>query len=279
MQHLSESDIEEILSSIRSRTKDSNLGFFSKPFLVDYHGESLVVKQYLPIKDPQILNFILENHSLYIQRLKEMGVLIPSTRMVQIPAGTKTQIIIIQEAFKSDELLRNKIQSAGESELMTLCSKAYDQVILYGLMQGSRGDIGYHPSLRNLAYRADKTYYYDTFPPMAMEQQRLNDLIITMAPFGRMLKPLINPKWINRVSDEYYYFDKMYEGVVGSCCRLRPELASLILEFSKDYLGESQIDPFVKQAAQKLLQKPPRLSGLWTGIRSLSGNEGKPNIS
>jgi hypothetical protein len=84
---------------------------------------------------------------------------------------------------------------------------------------------------------------------------------------------------INRVSNEYYYLPKMFIGIVGSCCRLRPELADEILAFSKAFASESEvIAKAEREAIAELLKTPPHLSKLWRTWRRLSGNIGKPNV-
>ncbi len=93
-----------------------------------------------------------------------------------------------------------------------------------------------------------------------------------------ILSFLFLPPWINIVTDEYYCFDKMFTGITGSCCRLRPEYANAILKFSTDYINNSACPPELKQKITRILTTPPELPGIWTFFRKLSGNVGKPNI-
>jgi len=85
---------------------------------------------------------------------------------------------------------------------------------------------------------------------------------------------------INKVTDEYYHLDKMFTGIPGSCCRLRPDDAGKILQFSRDYVKSSAgLSAPEKESILALLNKPPQLPRIWILIRKLSGNVGKPNIS
>jgi hypothetical protein len=72
----------------------------------------------------------------------------------------------------------------------------------------------------------------------------------------------------------------MFTGIVGSCCRLRPDDAEKILEFSRGYVNRSDVlTGHEKESTLALLKKPPELPRIWILIRKLSGNVGKPNIN
>ena len=138
--------------------------------------------------------------------------------------------------------------------------------------------IGFHPTLRNYALRDGSLFYFDTFPPMLMNQRELNRIILRMSPYGSLFKIFFPLTWINLVSNEYYNFDKMFTSIAGSCCRLRPENANAILAFSIEFINSTSCTIAEKQKITRMLKSPPDLPALWIFIRRLSGNVGKPNI-
>jgi len=237
-----------------------------------------MIKKYLPVKDLALINAIITNHNEYIRELKATGIKVPDT-LIEVQKDKKGyQIIIIQEAFRKDELFRDKVEKAGDTDIISLCSLILDETIRFISNRKDPAGIGFHPTLRNYALHEGELWYFDTFPPMLMRQNELNKVIIRMSPFGRIIKPLIPVKFINLVSNEYYNFEKMFTGIVGSLCRLRPELSSAVLAFSKEYITNSRCSFQEKNNILKKLESPPHLPGIWTFFRRLSGNEGKPNI-
>jgi hypothetical protein len=113
-----------------------------------------------------------------------------------------------------------------------------------------------------------------------MKQRDLNRLILKMSPYGGLLKKIIPLRLVNKVTDEYYGTDKMFTGIVGSCCRLRPDDAGIILSFSREYVENSVfLSEEEKESILKILRMPPQLSKIWILIRKLSGNKGNPNIN
>jgi hypothetical protein len=84
---------------------------------------------------------------------------------------------------------------------------------------------------------------------------------------------------LNRVSDEYYNLDKMFSGIVGSFCRLRPADADMILGYSRTFVKDSNdLSSEQKETITRAIINAPRLSGTWLFIRRISGNKGRPNI-
>jgi len=205
---------------------------------------------------------------------------IPDTFIFCRPTGKKHQIVIIQDSFRDEELLRNRAMEASPDELSSLCSLVFGDIINFWRSREKSPDTGFHPTLRNYVLHEGNLHYFDTFPPMLMKQRDLNRVIIKMSPYGKLLKRILPPVIIKKVTDEYYQLDKMFTGIVGSCCRLRPDDAGKILQFSRDYVKSSAglSDP-EKKSILALLNKPPQLPRIWILIRKLSGNVGKPNIS
>jgi hypothetical protein len=275
---ISESDTDLILSEAASGNADSNLGFFSKPFRINFKDTELILKKYSPVRNFDIISGIIENHGRYIQELRNIGINVPDTMIRTLHIKGKFQIFIIQKAFRKDELFRNLFEASSESELLKLCKLIYDETLKYLNHRKKSMDIGFHPTLRNYALHDGSMFNFDTFPPMLMAQRELNKIILKMAPYGSFFKIFIPLTWLNFVSNEYYNFDKMFTGIAGSCCRLRPESANAILSFSVDYINSSTCSLAEKQKITRVLQSPPNLPGLWTFFRRLSGNVGKPNI-
>ncbi len=257
----------------------SDCGYFSRPFRVSGDSGELIVKTFLPIGKRALVDFILHNHEQYVAELKAIGIRLPDTFITSIRHNNKQLIVIVQEPFREEELLRGIISNARLEEIKALCSLLFAEILKFFYRDKRLQEIGFHPSLRNYALRDSKLWYFDTFPPMLMDQKKLNHIIIAMSPFGKMIKKITPQFMINRVSNEYYFIDKMFIGIVGSCCRMHPELKDEIMEFSKDYVAKSsEISPEDKTSILHLLKTPPSLSKLWVTWRRLSGNTGKPNV-
>lgn len=278
MLEISQSDAELILSEALSGAADSNLGYFSKPFRISFRDNELILKKYFPIRNYDIVSAILQNHDDYISALGKIGIRLPDTIIRAVRIRAKYQILILQEAFNRDDLLRTRFETAPEQELLKICKLIYDDVLRFINYPKETMNIGFHPTLRNYALHDDTLFFFDTFPPMLMDQKELNKVIIRMSPHGACLKNFIHPSWINIVTNEYYNFEKMFTGITGSCCRLRPEHADTILKFSTDYINNSYCVAATKQKITRILTTPPELPWLWTFFRRLTGNVGRPNI-
>ncbi len=280
MNPLSQEDIDLILADIESKERSSDLGYFSKPFRV-FHGErALFIKLYFPVSSEEYISYIIDIHNEYVRELKHAGLSIPETIIRTRITEKKHQLVIIQDAFRDEELLRNHIIRGSIEEVESLCTMVFDEMLLFRENKNKNIDIGFHPTLRNYCVHENKLWFFDTFPPMLMGQRDLNRLIIKMSPYGGLLKKIIPVRMINKVTDEYYHLDTMFTGVVGSCCRLRPDDSENILIFSRQYVNKSvRMTEKEKGDILKLLNKPPQLSKIWILIRKISGNTGKPNIN
>jgi hypothetical protein len=273
-------EIDKILSSTESKKTSSDLGYFSKPFRAYLADKEVIVKLYLPVKNYSLVSSIIKNHNDYITELRLTGLKIPETTITFKQAGNKHRLVIIQESFRDDELLRNRILEASVSELTKMCFLVFDDIMKFWKRERNTIDIGFHPTLRNYSLHEGNLYFFDTFPPMLMNQRELNHLILKMSPYGGWIKNLVPLRLMNKVTDEYYHLDKMFIGIVGSCCRLRPADARKILTFSNEYVNDTvMLSESEKVSVVKLLKKPPELSKTWILIRKLSGNTGSPNIN
>lgn len=268
-----------LLQNTNRKQTCSDWGYFSKPFRVNNQDEEFIVKTFLPVANKTLVDFIIQNHNEYKDALLATGIKLPETYITSIEKKKKHQIIIIQQPFKDEELARGIIAKASLKDINGICAMLYADILKFWNAKGNNRSIGFHPSLRNYALRNRELYYFDTFPPMLMDQMALNRIIIAMSPYGRLIKKLVPPSFINRVSDEYYRLDTMFIGLVGSCCRLRPELSAEILNFSCEYVKNSgEICEENTQSILLRLKAPPNLSKLWLTVRKLSGNSGKPNV-
>ncbi len=280
MNSLTKEEIRKILENIESGEKSSVLGYFSKPFRI-YHGDrALFIKLYFPVNNQEYASRIISNHNDYIRELRHAGIKVPETIILSRKTKGKHQLVIIQDSFRDDELLRNRILSEDLGGVKRLCTMVFDEMLEFREKKNKDLDIGFHPTLRNYCVHKNELWFFDTFPPMLMDQKTLNRLIIKMSPHGGFLKKIIPPVLVNKVTDEYYNIDTMFTGVVGSCCRLRPGDSEAILEFSRGYANESElITDDEKKSILRLLVRPPQLSGIWILVRKLSRNTGKPNVN
>ncbi len=276
---LTSEQIDLLLQNTAIKETCSDFGFFSKPFRVKQGADEFIVKTFLPVKNKKLVEQIIDNHKGYVDALRAIGILLPDTYISSIQQNNKHQIVIIQQPFKDEELVRNIMLHTDLSEILQLCTLLFNETVKFCYHDNKPLEIGFHPTLRNYAYHDSTLHYFDTFPPMLMSQRKLNQIIIAMSPYGRLIKKIIPQQFINRVSNEYYFTDKMFIGIVGSTCRLRPEFAAEVLEFSKDFVKHSdKIPQEDKEAILQLLNKPPSLSKLWVTVRKIFKQPGKPNV-
>ena len=278
-------DIEEIVRNYKKlKLADSgNLGFFAKPFRVKGDdGRDKIVKIYKGMEKKEIEN-IIPIHDLYVKRLREAGLSIPETEIREVKVNGKNHLVILQDALRTDEVVRNIMEGADLEGCKYLLGKILGDTIKFVLYKPNfdpKENIGFHPTLRNYAFSNDKPIYFDTFPPMlGMSQKELDRFILNFAPYPipSVFKGFIAKK-MGMVTDEYYQDDKMIIGLIGSSCRLRPEFSGELLKFSREYIVRSPLDAGLKKDIDLILTSPPRLNKIWVVVRRLLGKEGKPNI-
>jgi GTP cyclohydrolase II len=257
----------------------SQLGFFSKPVRIISGNVEYVVKLYKPVRNRKLVETIVNNHDKYVDQMRKIGIKIPETTLMKKDTGGKTILLIVQKAFLENELVRGMVETGEREKVIHLMKLLIDDSILFWKNKPTGKKIGFHPTTRNYALLNDQLQYFDTFPPMLMEQKALNRIILQMAPIKVNVKGIIPLQMVNRVSDEYYMIDKMIAGIVGSTCRLRAELREDILEFSRNYIQtNTHLSDEEKSGVLILLNKPPQLSGLWVTLRKFFGKPGKPNL-
>jgi hypothetical protein len=257
----------------------SELGFFSKPVRIKgSDGVDYILKFYRPLKKEKKAKRIIENHEQYIVALRSAGITIPPTAIGLQKIHHAYQIVILQPAFDENRLVRTIAETCFEIELLALIEFMLNDTLTYWKNK-PRVEIGFHPTMRNYAFDQGKLHYFDTFPPMLMPQKELNRLIIDMAPARLNIRAFIPNRIINRVSNEYYQKDKMITGIIGSACRLRPELSNSILVHCRNYISKSaELKDDEKSYLLNKLKHPPQLSGIWITFRKIFGKTGKPNV-
>lgn len=270
-------NIDKVFESIEGQEEDSKLGFFSKPYRIVIDQEEVIAKVYHPTKKDASL--IAQLHDDYKLRLANTGVKLPPTNIYIAERKGKQVLVILQRPFAEAELLRNEFEAGSLEEVLHLLKLIFDDTLLFWKNKPVDSELGFHPTLRNYARHQGSLYYFDTFPPMNMDQETLNKIIVKMAPLPSWIKPLVPLKAINRVSDEYYSVVKMIVGIVGSSCRLRPTYAQEILSATKEYIEVSDLTAKEKKEILTEIAIPPKLPFIWTWIRKITGNVGKPNIT
>lgn len=258
-----------------------NLGFFSRPGLaVSGPFRGRIVKAYRPVRDKDLCLRIAHEHDRYVRLLRRAGFRIPSTEIHTLPHGRRWRLVIVQDAFREEELLRGRFFRASRAEARRLLRLLLSEALRFlAFRERHREPIGFHPTFRNYALRDGLLRYFDTFPPMLRSQEQLGDLVARFAP-----QPLfriaygLSRRWMSRVTDEYYHAVPMLTGIVGSACRLRPDLAEDLLAAGRAFLLPRVKDSAIRSALADHLRRPPRLPGLWVLLRSLIGKEGRPNL-
>ena len=262
----------------------SKLGFFSKPILLT-EGEHAgkVMKSYKFIKNRKICEALLAIHSEYIPQLEATGIKVPKTETEIIEHKGKYSIRIYQEAFSADMMVRKFVEEGDLETCIFNMNGVLDGAITFlnYTHKNSIKNLGFHPTTRNYAVTPEgEFWYFDTFPPMAdLTQNELEWYIMHFSPYKipNWFKYVAKP-FMNKVTDEYYQADKMFLGIVGSCCRLRPEFTNQILKEAikkaHDLANSKEKNKIIQQ-----LKNPPKLPWIWTFVRKILGKEGKSNIS
>src|SRR4030042_6083578 len=176
MTPFTQEEAEDLLSGIESEKLSSDLGYFSKPLRAYRGDKAFIIKLYLPVKNSSLVASIIRNHGQYISELRSSGMRIPETFIFCRPKDKKHQIVIIQDSFRDDELLRNRVLEAGMDELRGICYLVFDDIIKFWRSRKESVQIGFHPTLRNYALHEGDLHYFDIFPPMLMNQKDLNAL-------------------------------------------------------------------------------------------------------
>ncbi len=260
----------------------AKLGFFSKPLLLT-EGEHAgkVMKLYKFIADNSICQQILANHNNYVAMLEMAKIKIPPTSAEMVEHKNRFSIRIYQYAFSGENMAR-KIMESGD---LTICISVMEGVLdgaitmLNYLHQNPSVTLGFHPTLRNYAICDETFWYFDTFPPMAnISQGELEWFMLHFMPYKIPMwaKYLAKP-FMHNVTDEYFDPCKMFLGIVGSSCRMRPEFISHFLEKAKFKSLELE-NTESRNSILSSLDNPPKLPFYWIFMRKIFGKEGKKNV-
>ena len=279
--------LDEIRAIIRqpdlfTKSTNFNVGFFSKPFLIeDGILKGNVIKTYRPIDSEEYCARVKQLHDNYVEELRKANIKVPDTDLHIVDVDDKFHVAIIQEAFTPSELVRDVMKTCDVDPYLDLMAGVLTDAINFSAYMKDRTEmLGFHPTLRNYAFRMGTFYYFDTFPPMAgISEEEVQQLVIDFAPyhFPGFVKKL-SKKYLGKVTNEYYQYDLMISGIVGSSCRLRPEFADRVLIRARSVIENTPIDEQVKNDTLEIIKNPPKLSPLWTSMRKILGKEGKPNV-
>ena len=274
--------LSEYITWARKEQPYSRLGFFSQPVLAtDGPLAGKMLKVYPPLRSKDRAQQLYDWHQEYIEALAATGRIIPETQMELVSTENRWTPLIIQEAFTKQELVRQTLEAVSTHEaFIKLVSLVLEDTLDYLDHRASNHDrpLGFHPTLRNYAFRNETLYYFDTFPPMPLAQPELNQLIRQSLP-QPWLKAIswIIPSILNRVSHEYYDPTAMVTGIIGSACRLRPEWADDTLNWAQHFIETHTPQSVASAPIIKIIQEKPKLSAGWVAIRKATKNIGKPN--
>lgn len=270
-------DINHCLKEVASLQESSKLGFFSKPFCWTYQGQEVMVKRYHPIRKGA--EEIIEEHNNYVLALKKTGISVPETRIEAVSKGRKKELVILQIAFPKESLLRTLFQQEENWEgLAHWMDRMYGETLKFWNNKPENQALGFHPTFRNFCFTTGQMHYFDTFPPMEMDQKKLNRRIIQMAPVPSWIKKFVPQVMINRVSNEYYDLNLMVLGILGSAIRLKPDFRDAFLSHAKNFFSKADMHSVEKNSLLAAIDQPPQLSWIWRTVRKLTGNVGKPNV-
>lgn len=259
----------------------SRLGFFCAPFRpAEGPLAGHVIKVYRGLRDDAALDRLAAAHADYVAALHQTGVPMPDTAFTLLREGGRRVPVVVQSALAPAQLMRPRMiedplaQALGHME-------AAGAVIARFWNAADRYDtrIGFHPSIRNFGIVNGEAVFFDTFPPLIhYSRAEMGRTLITFAdtPLMRVIGPLMARR-VTAIQDEWYSAAETLVGIVGSACRLRPAETEAFLDWGRDFTAremlrwESEILP--------QLQAPPKLGGLWTGVRKVLGLQGAPDIS
>jgi hypothetical protein len=268
---------EELLLGVLAHSKpieESKLGFFSMVYKLNYQKTDFVLKHYPALSS---IKNLAELHDRYCLQLSKAGIQIPKTRLLELKGKSKNQVVCLQKAFKPENLCRKLIETSDLEGCITLIKALLTETLKFWDLYKNNETIGFHPTLRNFALETETLHYFDTFPPMNMERGKLNKIMVSSAPVN-LLYRLIGSTMMNMVTKEYYQVEPMYTGIIGSCCRLRPEFKEKFMKIGVDYVKQSNLQGFEKDTIINRLTHVPKLNWLWLFARRVFGKHGRSNV-
>lgn len=259
----------------------SRLGYFCAPFRPASGPLSdRVIKTYRGGRDPEVLEQLARRHEAYVDVLTWAGVRMPETRFLLLNEAGYIQPVIVQEALDEALLMRPRIEAATLPDALSMLEAAAAGIAEFWGRVAQRSErIGYHPSIRNFAIDDDGPIFFDTFPPLiGYNREEMGRLLLRFSESG-LVRGVgrVMPERIRGIQDEWYSPAGTIVGLVGSAVRLRPADGPDILDWARDF-ARGQLKPGLREEVLAELDRPPRLSAFWTGMRRVLRLEGKPNV-
>jgi hypothetical protein len=271
-----------VREALRSRGEPvSRLGYFCAPFRpAEGPLKDKVIKTYRGGRDPELLEQLARRHTAYVDVLRWAGVRLPDTRFLILNEAGYLQPVIVQDAIDEALLMRPQVEAADLPAALDLLEGAATSIAeFWGRVAQRPERIGYHPSIRNFAYDENGPIFFDTFPPLiGYSREDMGRLLLRFSEAGLVrTMGAVMPERIRAIQDEWYSPAGTIVGLIGSAVRLRPADGPAILDWARDYAAQ-RLEPDLGAEVLTELDRPPRLPAFWTGMRSLLGLEGKPNV-
>lgn len=273
------SDLIRLDAASRGQTV-SKLGYFCAPFRPSEGPFSdKVIKVYRGLDDGAALDRLKRCHDDYAAALLAAGVPMPGTEFHLLDIDGRRVPVIVQQALPADSLMRPRMQAGTRDETLAMMQAAGLVIArFWHWAEGQEARIGFHPSIRNFAIRGEEAVFFDTFPPLIHYSRAEMGRVLLQFSDKRLMRvigPLMQTR-VTGIQDEWYSPPETLVGLVGSACRLRPELAQDYLSWGRDF-ATAEMAPWADEALAGL-REPPRLPGYWTGFRKLLGLHGEPNV-
>ena len=271
-----------VREALRSRGEPvSRLGYFCAPFRpADGPLKDKVIKTYRGGRDPELLEQLARRHTAYVDVLSWAGVRLPETRFLILNEAGYLQPVIVQQALDEAILMRPQVEAADLPAALDMLEDAATSIAEFWARVAQRPErIGYHPSIRNFAYDENGPIFFDTFPPLiGYSREDMGRLLLRFSEAG-LVRTMgkVMPERIRAIQDEWYSPAGTIVGLIGSAVRLRPADGPAVLDWARDFAAH-RLEADLGAEVLAELDRPPRLPAFWTGMRSLLGLEGKPNV-
>jgi len=247
---------------VGSTVPKSELGFCTQP---RKFGNSQVLKSYRGKLTKKKAEEMVAVHRRFIDNLRQIGINVPETEMRIVPSDKKYTLQVVQERFEKDELAGEIIKSKSREEVVSLVKGVMRDSLKFLNSPFSR-TMGFHATIRNYALRDGKLFMLDTFPPYGSKKET-KKMMKQHAPTRLMrLVSTFGSPFLGAYIKEYYDAPTMLSGIVGTSCRLRPELehdikeaATSLVESQNFQWKEKFLREISKSPKQKLRWKLGRL--------------------
>ncbi|MCH2165119.1 MAG: DUF6206 family protein [Marinovum sp.] len=277
-------DLNALRDQITRHLSDSNepiskLGFFCAPFRGKGVLDDKVIKVYRGLSDNAQLDRLASAHTDYVDALTGRGVRLPQTEFHLLEMDGVRVPVVVQEGLPDETMMRRRmIDDPLEGTLKHMDAAGEVVATFWTQTDLDKTRIGFHPSIRNLAIVDGQGVFFDTFPPLIhYSRDEMGAMLATFSdkPMMRVFAPFLGNK-LTAVQDEWYSAPETLIGLVGSACRLRPDDTAAYLDWGRAQ-ASGAMSPWKDEILQGL-ETPPKLSGLWTGMRKVLGLQGEPNV-